>query len=359
MDSDNKKIKKYFKSYLSGKKYYNIDKEKSLEYFKLCLKISNEIKQNDKYNDIIENTESECNKYLLIENKTENEKEELNLFELIETGNYKILENYKYGSINFTIYNTEGLTPLHYAIKYGDTLFLKNVLILGGCIDQINKMGHTLLEYACLEKDPNMINFLTDHGADINKHLLFRNNKLFNIKTDTEIDILILTRFILLTESDYNSNKYLDFVYNYIDREETLYIINNNNINIYFKDFIIKLDNLLDKLDKESCETYIKIIKEELEYDIKMKIECPKNKIEVLLYNIIPFIEMNILVRFRWLISLEVKFYILKIFKNKYINNEKKKYIVNKLYNDYIKTNILPEGLVQVIISQWIYKINI
>lgn len=359
MDSDNKKIRKYFKSYLSGKKYYDIDKKKSLEYFKLCLKISNDIKQINKYNDLIDNTESECNKYLLIENEKNEENNEINLFELIEIGDCKILEKYRYGSLKFNIYNEEGLTPLHYAIKYGDTLFLKYGLILGGCIDQINKMGHTLLEYACLEKDPNMINFLTEHGADINKHVLFRNNKLFNIKIETEIDILLITRIILLQENKYNENKYLNFIYEYIDKENSLYIINNNNINIYFKDFIIKLDNLLDTLSETYRETYINIIKEELNYELKMKIECPKNKIEILLYNLIPFTNMDITLKLKWLISLEIKYYIIKIFKNNYINNEKKKYIINKLYDDYIKTNILPEGLIQIIISQWIYKINI
>jgi len=342
MDSDNKKISKYFKAYLSGKKYYEIDKKKSLDYFKLCLEISKDIKQINKYNDIIDNTETECNKYLAIENNIK--EEEINLFELIEMGDCQILEKCKYGSLNLNIYNEEGLTPLHYAIKYGDTLFIKHCLILGGCIDQINKMGHTLLEYACLEKDPNMINFLTEHGADINKHVIFRNNKLFNIKTETEIDILILTRFILLQENKYDNNKYLDFILEYINKEESLYIINNNNINIYLKDLIIKLDNLLE---------------EELNYELKKKIGCPKNKIEILLYNLIPFINMDIILRLRWLISLEVKYYILKIFKNNNINNEKKKYIINKLYDDYIKTNIIPEGLIQIIISQWIYKINI
>lgn len=350
-DSTNKKISKYFKAYLTGKKYYETNKEKSLEYFKLCIKISNDIKQLDKYNDIIIDTETECNKYLLSEN---NVKEKVNLFELIETGDCKILENYKYGDLDFSIYNEEGLTPLHYAIKYGDTLFLKHSLILGGCIDQINNMGHTLLEYACLEKDPNMINFLTDHGADINKHVLFRNNKLFNIKKETEIDILLISRYILLIENKYDNYKYLDFLFKYIDKESILYITNNNNINIYTKDFIIKLDNLMDITNETFRETYLNIIKEELDFDLKCKLVCPKNKIEILLYNLIPFIDLNIMLRNRWLISLEIKFNIIKIFKNNYVNNEKKKYIINKLYEDYIKTNILPEGLIQIIISQWI-----
>ena len=201
---ENKKIVKYLKSYLTAKKYYNSDIDKSFDYLKLCVKILDDIKENnikinDEYINIVNETETECCKvlnnviYKTLEkpicNKlisTDNE-----LFEIIETGSIHNLKKYNYGEINFNIYNEFGLTPLHYAIKFGDTNFLKKSFILGGKIDQTNKYGHTLLEYACLEKDPNMINFLLVYGSNMKKHLLFRdNNNFFN--NGSQIYIIIL-----------------------------------------------------------------------------------------------------------------------------------------------------------------------
>jgi ankyrin repeat protein len=101
------------------------------------------------------------------------------LFDIIETGNIQKLKEYNYGSIDFNIYNEQGLTPLHYAIEFGEISFLKQSFKLGACIDQTSKFGHTLLEFACLEKDPNMIHFLTTHGADMKKHLNFREGKKY------------------------------------------------------------------------------------------------------------------------------------------------------------------------------------
>ena len=67
---DNIKIKKCLKSYLTAKKYYDSDIEKSYDYFKQCVKILNDLKDknklNEEYQDIIEETESECNKYLVM-----------------------------------------------------------------------------------------------------------------------------------------------------------------------------------------------------------------------------------------------------------------------------------------------------
>ena len=124
--------------------------------------------------------------------KNINIQNENELFEIIETGNIDRMKKYSFGDIKFNIFNNQGFTPLHYAIIFGDTSFIKYALKLGACIDQTNVYGHSLLEFACLEKDPNMINFLITYGADMNKHLYFRkgNNKL--ISNYDAMDILIL-----------------------------------------------------------------------------------------------------------------------------------------------------------------------
>lgn len=377
---EEKRINKCLKSYLIAKKYYESDIDKSFEYFKQCIKILNEIKENNIKIDnnialIIEETETECSKYLtntinktiekpLIKNiNIQNDNE---LFEIIETGNINKMKKFNFGELNFNIYNNQGLTPLHYAIIFGDTTFIKCALKLGACIDYTNIYGHSLLEFACLEKDPNMINFLLYYGANMNKYLIFRKyQKYFN--SGKEIDIILLEIFILETDNSSSNIKYLDWIFKYIDPNSNINVElsknNNSTISeskINFKTFIIKLDSIIDNLNEDSRNTYINIIKEELKYELLFKLGCPNNKIDIILYNLIPFIKYNRL-QLTWLISLEIKFLFLKIFKNTIKINirELKNELNNILYESYIKSKLIPEGLIQIIMIQWINKIKV
>lgn len=383
MDS---KLKKCLKSYLTGKKYYNSDIDKSYKYFKQCsillnqLKINNQIK-NDII-DIINDTEADCNKYISdvicvsIENPLNINKLNLDnddiLFNVIEIGNINYLDNYKYGQINFKIYNEFGLTPLHYAIKYGDTTFLKKSFKIGALIDETNKFGNTLLEYACLERDPNMINFLLQYGANMQKHLLFRESKKY-FNNGNQIDVILLQKIIMNIDikdisSDISIVSYLDWIFNYINKNEKIdieYADINNITNTYkeilFDEFINKLNILINSLNSEYRDTYISIIKEELIYNLSNKLDCPNNKIEILLYYLIPFIDYKYTFQLNWVISYEIKFLIYKILKNENKINlkELKKRILLVLYDSYIKNNIISEGLIQIILLQWISKINV
>jgi hypothetical protein len=380
---NNKKILKCLKSYLIAKKYYESDIEKSYDYFKQCNKILNDLKYNnikitDNLVNIIEETETECSKYLTIAitntlekpfikkiNSTTNTNFDNNLFELIEIGDIKSFKNYKYGHIDFNMVNEFGLTLLHYAIKFGDTMFLKQAFKIGAGIDQTNKFGHTLLEYACLEKDPNIINFLTSNGADMKKHLLFREGKKYFNKSD-HIDIALLEKIVLESSNNNNSKiKHLNFIFEYINPDEILdigYCTSLNSIQtIDFKYFIIKLDNMIDKFNLETTNTYIDIIKEELSYNLIYKLGCPNKKIEIILYNLVPFIEVLPNLKFNWLISLEIKYLILKILKNKVKINtrELKTELGNLLQLSYINPQIIPDGLIHTIVLQWIYKIKV
>ena len=377
---EEKRINKCLKSYLIAKKYYETDFDKSFEYFKQCIRILNELKDkkiniNNELASIINETETECFKYLsntikttldlpLIKNNNiQNENE---LFEIIETGNIDRIKKYSFGEIKFNIFNNQGFTPLHYAIIFGDTSFIKHSLKLGACIDQSNIYGHSLLEFACLEKDPNMINFLLNYGANMKKHLEFRKNKKY-FNSGSEIDIILLEIFILESSNIPHTIKYLDWIFEYINPDEIINVElsnkNNSTISeskINFKILLYKLDYLLDTLDKNYRETYIEIIKEELIHDLIFKLGCPNKKIDIILYNLIPFINFGY-VQFSWLISLEIKYIILKIFKSK--TNINIKELKNELYNlvnqTYIETEICPYGLIQIIISQWISKIKV
>jgi len=380
---DQKKMRKCLKSYLTAKKYYENDIEKSYEYFKQCIKILNDLKDKDKklnneFVNIIEETENECSKYLTlaIESTIEkpskrkikvDEEQDNKLFEIIQIGEVDYLKKFEYGECNFDIFDENGLTPLHLAIKFGDTTFLKQSFKLGVGIDKTNKYGHTLLEFACLEKDPNIISFLIYCGADMKKHLEFREGKKY-FNNGNQIDILLLEKIVMENNKSSNNIKYMEFIFNYINKEEFIELEycdpSNSTISmkkIRFESFVKKLDFMVSNFDEEKRNTFIKIINEELSNDLVFKLGCPVHKIEILLYNMVPFIDFNKKLSLNWLVSLEVKFIILKILKNKIkINtNELKKELREFLYLSYIKPEIIPEGLIQIIVLQWVCKIKV
>ena len=98
---------------------------------------------------------------------------------------------------DFKVYNENGSTPLHVCIKNGDTTILKKFLKNGESIDLNDKNGHSLLEYACELKDPNLITFLISHGSNPKKHLFFReNNKDCKMLTN-DIDLANLIKICL------------------------------------------------------------------------------------------------------------------------------------------------------------------
>jgi hypothetical protein len=284
-----------------------------------------------------------------------------------EQGCLNLIKQTKYGDINFCE-NIENETLLHYAIKYGDTTFLKHAFKLGARIDTTNKLGNTLLEYACLLQDPNMINFLTAYGADMKKHLEFRDGKKY-FNNSQQIDIALIEKKIMESSEDTDWEiKYLDFIFDYIKSDNYIDIDYCNTINstisiekITVKKLIKKLDLMIHKWPLDSKNTFINILKEELVNQLAFKLGCPSKPLEIILYNLVPFIELGYKLKLNWLLSLEVKFLILKILKNKICINTKelKNELIELLYLSYIKPEIMPEGLIQTIVLQWIYKIKV
>ena len=287
-------MNKCLKSFLCGKKYLTCDIEKAYNYFYQSIKIIENIKKNNPsdYDIILDEIEIECYKYLPI-----------NLFNFIEKGNINILK--KISNIDFKVYNEDGLTPLHYAIDYGDISFIKYAIQLGYSIDETTQSGYTLLEYACIKKDPNIISFLIDNGANMKKYIDFRKYNKF-INNGNSIDIILILKNILNTKNIINNNEdnYLEWIFDFIDPNTILdikYNISDNN-NILFKDLICKLYILLNKFLLESRETYINIIKEELQFDLlNNQLRCPNNKIELILYYLVPFINYKFNLNLIWL----------------------------------------------------------
>jgi ankyrin repeat protein len=376
MDNVNELLKKYYKNYTEGKKTYNIDKEKSFDYFKDSLEIlkilrdkySNKIKKHEK---LLEESETECHKYisLTIESTIESEHEKnknINIVDLIrelEKGELSLIKLAKYGEINFNV-NIENETILHLAVKNGDTTFLKYAFRLGARIDTTNSFGNTLLEYACLQQDPNMINFLGEYGANMQKHLYFRSGDDKNINNNNPIDICILLKIVLsYLPNDKDDKKVSNKIYNKIKLLQNFININEKiNLNDYiYKDLLIGLMYLLNKISEESALTYLNIISEELNFTISNKLGCPKNKLELILTNLIPFIEYPYNLSIDWIITCELKYLIINLIKKKkkYNSFDIKSELINLLWETYLKNNIIQEDYLGCLISQWIAKIKV
>jgi len=271
----------------------------------------------------------------------------------LEKGELNLIKSSKLGEINFNE-NIDNETLLHIAIKNGDTFFLKYAFMLGARIDTTNKIGNTLLEYACLQQDPNMIDFLGKYGANMQKHLYFRSgdNKFKN--NNNPIDICILLKIVLSYIPTENENKKL--LQNVINLDDTI------NLNNYtYKDLLIGLMYLLNKIPEESAITYLTIISEELNYTLMNKLDCAKNKVELILIHLVPFIDYPFILSIDWIIILELKYLIKNLIKkkNKYNSFDIKEELMNSLWDIYIKNEIIQEDYLGCLISQWITKIKV
>lgn len=355
LDKDLKKVIKY---YLRSKE--NNDSDSNLSNLalleKIVLLISKVEKKNlDFNNDYLKNIKEYT--FYKINNI---------ISELLEK-NYKTIDNSIFTHIaegklstitetdniyNYNIYDNEGLTPLHQCVKLGDATILKEFLKKGEKIDIVDKNGHTLLEYACLQKDPNMIMFLINHGANMQKHLVFRKNKKYLLNLN-DIDTAILCRLCIETQNK-NKNVDLSFMLKYISPDEKIGIDE-----IKFSEFLKNLELFVSGLKKESIESLINIWKEDLNYSIKNKMGCPNNHLEMILMNIVPFIEYPFNITNRNILTNELIMLVKKIsLKNNFIlDDEFKKKLINKIWEDY--NTIVPSDYIGVIINHIFSKIKI
>ena len=122
-----KLLKKYYKTYLLGKKSLSSNKEKALDYIKESLLMLDDLKKNhsneiNKYSNILTETElesckiiNECIEYYLdTEIPLNDEIDYVKLFKLVEKGNIDEIKKYNINQINFKkLYNNQ--TLLHYA----------------------------------------------------------------------------------------------------------------------------------------------------------------------------------------------------------------------------------------------------
>lgn len=284
---------------------------------------------------------------------------------------------------DFKVYNENGSTPLHVCIKNGDTTILKKFLKNGESIDLNDKNGHSLLEYACELKDPNLITFLISHGSNPKKHLFFReNNKDCKMLTN-DIDLANLIKICLqigalskdkilpkcAREKLYNnvnnnscleSEKYEDYTNN-LKRLCFNKISNNHYVglgNLEFSDFYEFFKFTVLNLDEEDFNTYYNIIDEEFNYSINNKLGCPDNYFEILIINLVPFIKYDFNISSKFIIVNELVYTVRLIIENNNLKLDKKFYnkILNKVWLDY--KDILPIDFIGINLSNIFSKIK-
>jgi len=351
---------KSLKSFSMAMKLKDLDKNKSFQYFKQSFKYANLAKKKNNTKeriDILEETETECNKYINLTIKKTIEREDvinvdIDLFDAIEKGEKELLKNIK--SYNFLIYDEDGNTLIHKAIKWGDTKFIKMMLTKGAPINLTNKAGTTPLEFAVLNQNQTIIDFLLDNGADMKKHLEFRkdNNKTKSFQNYIDCSIILKMIFLNVESNDINE---LSFIFDYLKKEELI------GFNEYTYENLIKcLATLLNKINNDNKKTYLRILKEELRHNLKFNLCCPYNKLEILLTYLVPFIDYPFNITEEWYINLELKYLIIKEFKKKNIlDNQFYKNLDNYLQENYIDNNILKFDYLDNLIARWVSKIKV
>jgi hypothetical protein len=328
------------KLYELGKKTLNIDRDKAVLFFKKAIDNINLLKKlnvDTSKLSILQTTETECFKFI---------KNKKNVFQLIDESD--INEIKKIDNINFREINSDGNTVLHHCINIGDTSILKELLKKGGCIDQVNGNGNTLLEYACLNKDPNLINFLLKHGANMNKHLFFRKNFTEAYLNKSDIDSAILLKLVIKNCKD-KDNSLFAFLENYFSWNE-LVGLNKHTI----MDLSIGLTTMFK--NKKCYETFKQLIVDDLNNYKGNNLKKRINKVDLILYNLIPFINYPYNIGNNVILKNELKYLIKNTLKKN--KNNYKNILLNEIFDIYIKTGLFPEDYIGILVYQLISKLQ-
>ena len=335
-------LKNALRLYINGKNHFENDKPTAKKFFESSLELLHKLNNTNQFTQIIQTTEADCMKYL-------NTKE--NVFDLITKNNLEAIKKIEH--INFREIDGNGNTILHHAIDVGDTGILKELLKKGGMIDTVNGNGHTLLEYACLKKDPNIIAFIITHGANMQKHLFFRKGDKKYYLNKSDIDMAILLKLIIVNSFNKisQSTSNFSFLERYFNSGE---LVGLEKYTI--RDIINGLNYMFN--GKESYKTYSLILIEELDEFERYKnlTKCCYNKIDIILSNLVPFINYPFNIASIFILKNEIKCLIKNILKNN--KKEFKNILMTKLFNDYIQTELFPEDYIGIIVYNILSKIK-
>lgn len=288
----------------------------------------------NKYNDYIDIINM-IKQYIIIDLNTIVQFKNINLFTEISNGNIQLFTNIFIPEKYQYIYNDEGNTLLHHCIINNDISIFK--LLYNNYnypINLINKDKKSLTIYCLLNKELDIYEYIKlNHTIPKNWYVLKNNiNHNYNY-----IDIPIIINILInqTTKETFNIPN--------INMNE-LIGFNNYTFNDLFNFIKIKL--------KSNYNEYIKIINEELEYYIE-NYSCYNSKLEIILYNVIPFIDYSIIdenkIKHNLYISSE------NILKNELNFILKNKNYKKKINNSYIKKNLYTKNYIYKILNNIIY----
>jgi hypothetical protein len=240
------------------------------------------------------------------------------------------------------LYNFE-INPFHFALNMGDTKILKKLLEYSN-INNINfndsnqGFNLTLLEKACLNKDANSIDILQKYGANMEKHIIFRESK-YKLKIEC-LDIANLCYFILKLKITNKIDK-LKFLHDYVDFEEE-YPFEGIKIK--------KIIEAIELILGEHLNEYIKLLKKDL---LLLEDNC---NFDIIILYTLPFIGNNLnypyTIENENLIITELFYLILLNYKNnKFIDNYKKN-IYDKLNEYYLKKKLFKEDHLGILLKK-------
>lgn len=350
--------KNVIKYYIKAKEHHK-NKEKYYNYLVKTLKYIKNVDSSKlevlevRY---LENIKKYCNQNLekyFNESMTKlSKKADKKIFEYINQGDINSI-NETENIYNYQIFDEDGLTPLHRCITLGDTSILKEFLKRGESIDTVNKNGNTLLEYACLQNDPNLIAFILGHGGDMKKHLFFRDKFKLMLKID-DIDLAILIKLCLKNGKKHNLEVDIDFLMDFIEPDFEIGIAD-----IKFCQFLEFLKATLSKLNEDSINTLIDIWKEELIYTLESKLGCPENHFEMILINLVPFINFPFNLSNRNYLTREVINLVKKlgIETNFRLDNDIAVKLIDNIWIGY--KDILPVDYLGIILNNILIKLKV
>lgn len=369
----NKKIKKICKYFIKAKKYLKSNENaKAKKYLLTILKNISDIKDIAEYNDLLLKIKIYANKNILnidksykilnSSNTNSSEKENIkNLIEIIEKGNIIELENIlNNNKVNLNLlYNN--YSPLHTAVKHGDCLIVKLLLQKKANINLLDSLSHTPLELACLDKNHNMINYLSKLGVNLKNQLLLRKDSQGKKLSTSNIESALIIKLII--ENTHEDKLWLtkwekiNELLQIVDINKIIQLKNSEllNKNLGWNDLTLNnfLGFLTTKMNNSNKISIIKICIEEL-ISKKCQInEC--NKIEIFLLNLIPILNLPLKIKKNWLLNYELQ-NLAKYLKKKHQKNFLPIFL-KKIWKDYVENNIIDYEHLNLIIEPWIKTI--